>query len=48
MINFGTVFPLCYTCYLEIVLEISLFLRNTKEYNDLSYNSFKILPLCKL
>jgi len=27
--------------------EINLFLRTTKQYNHLSYISFKIVPLCK-
>jgi hypothetical protein len=26
---------------------VTLFLRNTKQYNQLSYISFKIVPLCK-
>jgi hypothetical protein len=46
MVNFGTVFPLCYTCWLENVLGITLFLNNTKEYSDLCYIFFKMLPLC--
>jgi hypothetical protein len=35
------------TWYRYSVPRITLFLRNTKLYNHLSYTSFKIVPLCK-
>jgi len=33
--------------YLQNVPGITLFLKNTKQYNILSYISFKIVPLCE-
>jgi len=36
-----------YTWYLQNIARITLFLRNTKQYNHLSNASLKIVPLCK-
>jgi len=32
--------------WLQKLPKFNLFLRNTEQYNNLSHNSFKIVPLC--